>query len=251
MKTTANQHFGTPWTDAERDIVTRHYPTMPRPQLMELLPNRSWSAITTEGRRMRLKRVAGSIQRDWRPDEDAILTRLWPSAAPLDDVCEQLPNRSLSAIRQRANFLGVRRTSVAPAPAQPGQLPSGWTQEEFGTLVTLYPTDVPFGELCGRIPGKSPSQIRNAAFDAGLRRSPELRATAYPGRTTRVTWTEQEDAAVLRGWKAGRSAEEIHKDVPNRTLLAIAQRARTLLRMERLKSSAHPAAADAIVEARP
>ena len=47
------------WTDAETAIMQEHYPTMPKSQLMSLLPNRGWNAILNQAQTQGLSRPMG------------------------------------------------------------------------------------------------------------------------------------------------------------------------------------------------
>lgn len=47
---------GTLWADEELDIIRVSYPTMPRTELLRLLPSRSWRAIVEKARRLQVNR---------------------------------------------------------------------------------------------------------------------------------------------------------------------------------------------------
>jgi hypothetical protein len=47
---------GTLWTDEELDIIRTSYPTVPRSDLLRLLPSRSWRAIVEKARRLQVAR---------------------------------------------------------------------------------------------------------------------------------------------------------------------------------------------------
>jgi DNA invertase Pin-like site-specific DNA recombinase len=51
---------GTLWTDEEKALLKKHYPKAKRVKLLELLPTRSWKAISMKANLLKLRRIAKS-----------------------------------------------------------------------------------------------------------------------------------------------------------------------------------------------
>lgn len=228
-------------TDEEREIIRKHYPTMERSQLQVLLPKRSWNGIRSEARRMKLRRKTNP-DRKWKPDEDRVLQEMEPADACLIEIVAALPGPHRIGNIDRSLELGLTATETgesdvrinSPAP------PTGWTTGEFLVLLDSYPSpDVMMDDIVRRLPEKSPSQIRQAAREAHLRRPRSAQATAVSGRHAKNVWKGDEDALVLRMWKSA-TLKEIRRLLPHRTEGAIANRARKLLRRGRPQDATPP-----------
>ncbi len=72
-------------------------------------------------------------RRRWSEEEVQRLRSLYPSEASINRVAESLPGRSLSAIRQMASRLGLRRSLPRPLNPPPAILvcSSGGDSEEY------------------------------------------------------------------------------------------------------------------------
>lgn len=53
------------WSDEEKAILQEHYATMPRLQLMELLPDRGWDAVFHQAKEQGLSRRTGVPRSEW------------------------------------------------------------------------------------------------------------------------------------------------------------------------------------------
>lgn len=89
------------WTDSETKILLDNYNKCSKEEMMNLLPNRSWSAILSKANKK-------SIQKRflWTQEEDDILIEQYPKI-PIDDFLKLLPNRTRDSIISRAMKLGV------------------------------------------------------------------------------------------------------------------------------------------------
>lgn len=62
------------WTESEENILRHHYPTAPKDEILQMLPDRSWACIRMEAIQLHVKReiaLAGSLPKnltwsDWQ-----------------------------------------------------------------------------------------------------------------------------------------------------------------------------------------
>lgn len=93
------------WTVPERTLIATHYATAARPDLLALLPGRTWRAIQLQASKLGVDRNG-----TWQPGEDAHL-RTHYAATARPDLLALLPGRSWGALQERATKLGLCRTN--------------------------------------------------------------------------------------------------------------------------------------------
>ena len=107
------------WMQEEEDILRAHYADMPRNKLIELLPGRSWDAISYRARtHLGLSRRGmmgtrgwekkGKAGKRWSSEEDEIVRRHYAGEISKEEVLELL-GRSYTAIRIRACKLRIKK----------------------------------------------------------------------------------------------------------------------------------------------
>jgi hypothetical protein len=194
------------------------------------------------------------MARRWSPDEDGILSDLYPRGVPIRALARQL-ERSEDAVSERRRALGL--------PPRPRSRP--WTVREDALLQASAAAGVPAATLAARL-GRDAEQVRRrrrallgstltprpytsaddeairACWEAGedvqrlareLSRSAgsiRLRAQTLgvhrPARRQR--WHDFEDAAVRDGYARGLTCREIATELPGRSAAAVAARAAKL-----------------------
>lgn len=111
-----------PWSEAEMDIIRRHYSQGTEAEaLTRLLPGRSVSAIFSRAEAMGV--FSG---RFWREDELRILKAQYPVVGTA--VMHQLPGRNKVAVRVMAKRLGLKKSRESKAGFRP------WSDEEWALL---------------------------------------------------------------------------------------------------------------------
>lgn len=106
------------WTEEEAAIVEKHYETMPKEQLMELLPERTWAQIRRRANRVGLKRKVvdkRAVARRYAPWEDELLRRHCRGEFTMVELLSKLDNRTEDSVRCEAKKLGLRRDDKAGA----------------------------------------------------------------------------------------------------------------------------------------
>ena len=101
------------WTDEEIRILCENYPNMFRRQVMDLLPKRSEFAIGSKARDLKLKCKMRSklpeprnVWGEWEMHH----LRIIYSTSTKQQLIEVFPNRTWSAIEEKARLLGLRKT---------------------------------------------------------------------------------------------------------------------------------------------
>lgn len=108
-----------PWSEAEMDIIRRHYSQgMEAEALTRLLPGRSVNAIFSRAEAMGV--LSG---RFWREDELRILKAGYPVVGTA--VMRQLPGRNKVAVKVMAKRLGLKKSRKSKVGFRP------WSDEEW------------------------------------------------------------------------------------------------------------------------
>lgn len=102
------------WTDAEIEILIRNYPTMPRDELLALLPGHNWYGLSSYVQRLRAEGVdipARTVGRTtaWTEEENKILIENWANST-MDELLAKLPGRTRQECQdhvQRLKAFGV------------------------------------------------------------------------------------------------------------------------------------------------
>lgn len=110
------------WTKEEEDVLREYYGVKPIAELMEFLPNRTYSAIWSHANLIGLK-----TRYLWTESEIKILIDNYVAIGP--EACEKLlPNHPYGSITDKAHELGLFR--------RPN--PEDWTDEEIRLLKEYY-----------------------------------------------------------------------------------------------------------------
>lgn len=119
------------WTDEEKRILRRLYVDGTRKEIMEALPDRSWTALRQKANSLGLKRRS----KPWSKEDEKILQRMY-SSEPQGKILSSLnANRSWAAVKKKAQYMGVERTDP---PEWRGKTSSiDMTGGEFGRLKVL------------------------------------------------------------------------------------------------------------------
>lgn len=109
-----------PWTNSETNILIKNFPTMPREELLQRLPGRTWSACCTYVRQLKRSGVViptRAVGRGvpWTDDEDKILIENW-SCESSNTVLAKLPGRTLQECIGRVRNLRQSGVDVALNP---------------------------------------------------------------------------------------------------------------------------------------
>lgn len=126
------------FTTDEDDFLQEVYPEGTKEEILERLPGRTWSSITS-----RASRLAVLRRDEWTSPEDGILTNHYGTKSD-DELMEMLPGRTEYSIRTRANRLGIKKESM-------------WNEVEDDLLEKVYP-----GESRQVILSSSDCQTRRA-----------------------------------------------------------------------------------------
>ena len=119
--------MGERWLKVEEEIIRTHYPTAPRAEIVELIPNRTWGQIGVHARTMGVHRNSqawGNSVREgrkllpdsWSVAENMQLVKFYPRHTRAE-ICAALPRRSWKSIRSHARRIDVTMTREAKARA--------------------------------------------------------------------------------------------------------------------------------------
>jgi hypothetical protein len=105
----------------------------------------------------------------WKPDEDNLLKLLWPSSSE-GVILAALPERSWSAIAQRALRIGLRRERKTYR----GGASKHWTQEEKSRLTELYQAGISISDITSEL-GRGEKAIVVKASELKLKRPRQVK----------------------------------------------------------------------------
>ena len=107
------------WTEAERDIVRRHYADASAKDLLAMLPGRTAGAITTRAAKLgvrkswdakaRIRREAEGCGELWTEEELRILRERYADTGSRE-LMAMLPGRTYGAISEMARKMGLRKS---------------------------------------------------------------------------------------------------------------------------------------------
>jgi hypothetical protein len=91
-----------------------------------------------------IQRARAAFNQDniWTDEEDKLLETLWPNAS-LKAVVETLPRRTLSAVRNHARYLGLKRRRKPNSAV----IRHRWTEQEQSQARELYEGGIPVPEI--------------------------------------------------------------------------------------------------------
>ena len=115
--------MGERWLKAEEEIIRTDYPTAPRAEIVELIPDRTWGQIGVHARTMGVHRTSetwGNSVREgrkllpdsWSVSENMQLIKFYPRHTRAE-ICAALPRRAWKSIRCHARRLDLSRTREA------------------------------------------------------------------------------------------------------------------------------------------
>lgn len=115
--------MGARYLKTEDDAIRSHYPTASRAEILELIPNRTWSQIGARARNKGIHRTSkawgNSIQEGrkllsnaWTKEEEKKLIAIYPHAT-YKLLLATFPSRTFNALSMRAQHLGLHRTHEA------------------------------------------------------------------------------------------------------------------------------------------
>lgn len=152
-----------PWTQEEDNILISHYLDM-KSKCFDLLQRRSFEACKSRVWRLGLCKTRLVIAdrqmpiKRWTSQEDNILSCYYPYEG--NSVVERLPGRTVGAIQQRVQKLGLQRIARFANDR--------WSWEEDNILRMYYPQ---MGiKMSKMIPHRSKAAISNRATILGIKR---------------------------------------------------------------------------------
>jgi DNA invertase Pin-like site-specific DNA recombinase len=97
------------WTDDELEILREHYESAGQDELVEMLPGRSWWAISRKGRYLGLSRTRSNVREGhaYTPEEDELVRRYYAGEIGQDEVMST--GRTITSIKSRAERLKLGR----------------------------------------------------------------------------------------------------------------------------------------------
>ena len=92
-----------PWTKEDEQVLKNYYEKFGYKKCLELLPNKTKTSIQAKAKQLNLVAPGASKKNaGWNKEEDDIIVKFYPSGGAT--LCKKyLPNRTLSAIKARAN----------------------------------------------------------------------------------------------------------------------------------------------------
>lgn len=105
----------------------------------------------------------------WTDEEDKLLERLWQNAS-LETVLEAFPKRTLSAIRNHARRLGLKRQRMT----NQARIRRRWTEQDETQAQSLLNMGTPLSEIASKL-NRTPDAIMQRA--AAMNWHSTLRAT--------------------------------------------------------------------------
>jgi hypothetical protein len=127
-----------------------------------------------------IQRVKAAFNQDsiWSDQEDRLLETLWPNAS-IDTVLKALPGRTLSALRNHAQYLGLKRMKKSGSSTMQHR----WTKHEETQAHELYEGGTPVPEIALKL------NLNQAAIEQH----------AKAGKWNRPSWFKQRKKPVI--WK--------------------------------------------------
>ena len=111
------------WTDEEFEILRKYYKDDIN-KVVEMLPNRTYKAITTKAKRLGIK-----SREFWSEEENELMKKYYP-IMPIYDVLKYFPNRTRVSIITHAIHLNLQSYDYNP-----------WTKEEDEYILSHWQTD--------------------------------------------------------------------------------------------------------------
>lgn len=151
--------MGARWTPEEDAVVRENYPSHGGAWdgWSRLLPGRTVEAVRVHA--YKLGAVTPANRDAWTPDEDEVVRERYPEVGSRSpEWAELLPNRTPSAIRRRANKLGLRYRGPVER----------WTEDELRTLRENVGRGMGWDGWRTVLPGRTRNAIYARAVREGL-----------------------------------------------------------------------------------
>ena len=197
------------WTDEENALLTKVYPTIKNTELPTLFPKRSRSAIVTHATRdLQLRKIGV-----WTEAEIKILKQNFAKLG-IDGIAPLLPNRTIDAIRSKADHLGLSYVQCRKYK----YTSTDWTYAEDMLLLEYfhkYGLDY-LSKVQSKLDKKSNTHIRKRLIML-LRKTVELKKRGDK-------WTPEEDLLLLQNCDKAETADDLSMLLPARSSAAIRNR---------------------------
>ena len=149
------------WSDEEIKLLKKHYCTSQKKEFLNILPNKTASAISHKAQRLGLSKDV----RWWTEKELNILKDDWPKKVK-PELLKALPNKRWTSIRHKAFELGLKKNLHRLRYWH-----TYWTEKELDVLKDDFSKKVK-PELLKALPNKRWTSIRHKAFELGLKKDP-------------------------------------------------------------------------------
>lgn len=190
------------WTDIEKSILKVIYFDFTREQILAALPNRSWSAIVSCAKKLKLKRRKDLNSYFWTKEEIKILRNNY-SKLETEELIKLLPNKNHNSIYLKASRLGLVKGTR-------------WSNKELSLLKSIYPT-MSKKQILEKLPNRTWNAILRRVNELGLKK--EIKESK--------TWTDDE-ILFLKQWFRRASDEFLMDMLPDKTWTAIIHKASRL-----------------------
>ena len=185
---------------------------------------RTWTALRSKYRVLTrdTSAVRKSRGRLWTDEEDKKLIVLVENNKSWEEMVEDLPGRSVTAMKARLSYLKNGLTA-------PETVRKRYTPDEDKKLLALRELNMPWEKIAESIPGRSEQALRDRYW---FLRSPPSE------RRSHITWSSENDDDLKEALELGMSRKEI-AELLNRTLKAVSARIRYLKQSGQLDPAAH------------
>lgn len=152
------------WTPSEIATLRRIWGRIPRSSYGEHISRRTYSAMQSMARDLRLCLSSPRSQKKWTSEEDQTLRDVWGRGFTRLGYQKALPDRSYDAVAFRANVLGLNVRSTKAS--------ARWTPDEDAALRKLW-GQIPHDQFEKEIPGRTINAVLGRAKVLGLPRRPK------------------------------------------------------------------------------
>ena len=204
------------WCDTEIDLLRQlHAEGRPLAEFRELLPNRSFFGINTKRRRLGLQAIPARLHRqdEWTDAETEILHQAFEEGKSLEECCELFPNRTIKAIGNKRNRLGLKTRSGVKQ------------SEEKRRICALASEGLSVAQIKAEFPQRTYYFIHDLIYRNRLAYS---RKRPQKGRPKGIPWSAEEDGIVLNVVSDKQTVASVAKLLPQRSITAIESRVKGL-----------------------
>lgn len=147
-----------PWSGEEVKLLSELNDNASLSEIAKKFPNRSLQSIKHKLRSLRensLEYVLNKSNRFWSEQDIKTLTECYSTEMSAEDISKIITNKSLYAIRSKANLLNLYKEPV-------------WDKHEVKILKDNWETDTSSEEIYSLLPNKTKTQIHAKAFDLNI-----------------------------------------------------------------------------------